>query len=88
MIANWAQQLGWTQPRAGAESTAVQSSVPETEKVQQLEADIAALRQTVEQRLAAEQSGGARLAAVPDAWCWRGCARGTAELELQARRTL
>ena len=68
MIANWAQQLGWTQPRAGAESTAVQSSVPETEKVQQLEADIAAVRQTVEQRLAAEQQTVEQLAARQDQW--------------------
>jgi len=66
MIADWAQQFGWTKPRAGAESTAVQSSVPETEKVQQLEADIAAVRQTVEQRLAAEQQTVEQLAARQD----------------------
>jgi hypothetical protein len=66
MIANWAQQLGWTKPRAVAESTAVQSSVPETQKVQQLEADIAAIRQTVEQRLAAEQQTVEQLAARQD----------------------
>ena len=66
MIANWAQQLGWTKPRAGAESIAVQSSVPEREKVQQLEADIAAIRQTVEQRLAAEQQSVGQLAARQD----------------------
>jgi len=66
MIANWARQLGWTKPRAGAESIAVQSSVPETQKVQQLEVDIAAIRQTVEQRLAAEQQTVEQLAARQD----------------------
>ena len=66
MIANWAQQLGWTKPRAGAESTAVQPFVPETEKVHQLEADVAAIRQTVEQRLAAEQQTVEQLAARQD----------------------
>jgi hypothetical protein len=30
MIARWVEQLGWTKPLAGAESTAVRSSVPET----------------------------------------------------------
>jgi len=30
MIAGWIQQLGWTKPPAGAESSAVRSSVPET----------------------------------------------------------
>jgi hypothetical protein len=68
MIANWVQQLGWTKPPAGAESTAVQSSVPETQTVQQLEADIAAVRQTVEQRLAAEQQTVEQLAARQDQW--------------------
>jgi hypothetical protein len=66
MIASWAQQFGWTKPRAGAESTAVQSSARETQKVQQLEADIAAVRQTVEQRLAAEQQTVEQLAARQD----------------------
>jgi hypothetical protein len=65
MIANWAQQLDWTKPRADVESTAIQS-VRETQKVQQLEADIAAVRQTVEQRLAAEQQTVERLAARQD----------------------
>lgn len=65
-IADWAQQFGWTKLRAAAESTAVQSSVVETQKVQQLEADIAAVRQTVEQRLAAEQQTVAQLAARQD----------------------
>ncbi|MGC2081672.1 MAG: hypothetical protein WA728_37765 [Xanthobacteraceae bacterium] len=31
MIANWVQQLGWTKPSAGPESTAIQPSVPETQ---------------------------------------------------------
>jgi hypothetical protein len=31
MIANWVQQLGWTKPQAGAETTAAQSSVMETQ---------------------------------------------------------
>ena len=66
MIADWAQQFGWTKPRAGAESTAVQSPVAETQKVQQLEVDIAAIRQTVEQRLAAEQQTVEQLAARQD----------------------
>jgi hypothetical protein len=66
MIADWAQQFGWTKPRATAESTAVQSSVAETQKVQQLEADIAAVRETVEQRLAIEQQTVEQLAARQD----------------------
>lgn len=66
MIADWAQQLGWTKPRAGAESTAVQPSVAETQKVQQLEAEIAAVRQTVEQRLAVEEQTVEQLAARQD----------------------
>jgi hypothetical protein len=31
MIANWVQQLGWTKPQAGVETTAAQSSVVETQ---------------------------------------------------------
>jgi hypothetical protein len=66
MIADWAQQLGWTKPRVDAESIAVQSPVAETQKVQQLEADIAAVRQTVEQRLVVEQQTVEQLAARQD----------------------
>jgi DNA-binding ferritin-like protein len=66
MIADWARQFGGTKPPASAESTAAQSSVAETQKVQQLEADIAAVRQTVEQRLAAEQQTVEQLAARQD----------------------
>jgi hypothetical protein len=66
IIADWAQNFGWTKPGIGAESTAVQSSAAETQKVQQLEADIAAVRQTVEQRLAAEQQTVEQLAARQD----------------------
>jgi hypothetical protein len=62
MVADWAQQLGWTKPRADAESTAVQPSVAEIQKAQQLEADIATVRQTVEQRLAGEQQTVEQLA--------------------------
>ena len=66
MVADWAQQLGWTKPRADAESTAVQPSVAEIQKAQQLEADIATVRQTVEQRLAGEQQTVEQLAARQD----------------------
>jgi hypothetical protein len=67
MIADWAQQFGWTKPRAGDESTAVQSSVAESHhKVQQLEADITAVRQTVEQRFKVEQQTVEQLAARQD----------------------
>jgi hypothetical protein len=66
MIADWTQQFGWTKSRAGAESTAVPSSVAETQRVQQLEADIAAVRQTVQERLAAEQQTVEKLAARQD----------------------
>ncbi len=68
MIADRTQQFGLTKPRVGAESTPVQPSVAETQKVQQLEADIAAIRQTVEQRLAAEQQTVEQLAARQDQW--------------------
>jgi hypothetical protein len=68
-IAGWMQQLGWTKPLAGPENTAVRPPAPQTvastpkapaasaldpQQVQQIEADIAAVRQAVE-RLAASQ---------------------------------
>jgi hypothetical protein len=66
MIADWTQQVGWTKPQADAESTVAQPSVAQSQKVQQLEADVAAVRQTVEQRLAAEQQTVEQLAARED----------------------
>jgi hypothetical protein len=52
LIASWVQQLGWTR---SIESNAARPPVLETQKVRQLEADIAAVLQTVDQQLAAER---------------------------------
>jgi hypothetical protein len=57
-IANWVERLGWTPPLAGSAGTAVQLSAPpaapspDLRQVQQIEADIAAVRQAVERHLA------------------------------------
>jgi hypothetical protein len=66
MIANWVERLGWMPP-TGSANTAVQLSAPETttrmskapvapspdlQQVQQIEANIAAVRQAVERELA------------------------------------
>jgi glutathione S-transferase len=57
-IANWVERLGWTPPPAGSAGTAVQLSAPpaapspDLQQVQQIEADIAAVRQAVERHLA------------------------------------
>jgi hypothetical protein len=65
MIASWVERLGWMPPRAGSAST--QLSAPQTvgstskaptppspdlQQVQQIEADITAMRQAVERQLA------------------------------------
>ena len=61
MIASLVQQLGWTKPPAAPENTAVELSVPKTppaapsldqQQLQQMEANIAAVKQAVEQGLA------------------------------------
>jgi hypothetical protein len=66
-IASWVERLGWTPPPAGSTVTAVQPSAPPTvahiskapaapspdpQQLQQIEADIAAVRQAVERQLA------------------------------------
>jgi len=57
MIANWVQQLGWTKQSGGAESApptvanlskAPSTPSPDPRQMQQIEADVAAMRQAVE----------------------------------------
>jgi hypothetical protein len=65
MIASWVQQLGWTKPPVESKAALVTRTAPETvaskapaapsldpQQVQQIEADIAAMRQAVERHLA------------------------------------
>ena len=81
MIANSIQQLGWTKPPAGPESTAVRPPVPQTvastskapappspdpQQVQQIETDIAAVRQAVERHFADVRATVEQLAASQD----------------------
>jgi hypothetical protein len=78
--ASWVQQLGWTKPPAGPESTAVRPPAPQTvastskgaapspdpQQVQRIETDIAAVRQAVERRLADVRATIEQLAASQD----------------------
>jgi hypothetical protein len=81
MIANSIQQLGWTKPPAGPESTAVRPPAPQTvastskapappspdpQQVQQIETDIAAVRQAVERHFADVRATVEQLAASQD----------------------
>jgi hypothetical protein len=73
MIAGWIQQLGWRKPPAGHENTAVRSSVQETphaapvaQAAPEAVTTIAAVRQTVEQNLAAVGESLEQLAARQD----------------------
>jgi hypothetical protein len=65
IIASWVQQLGWTKPPVESKAALVTRTAPETvaskapaapsldpQQVQQIEADIAAMRQAVERHLA------------------------------------
>lgn len=82
MIASWIQQLGWTRPLTGPENTAVQPSAQQAsqaaavaqptapsldlQQVQQIEADISAVRQAVDQHLADVRQTVEQLAAGQD----------------------
>jgi hypothetical protein len=60
MIARWIDQLGWTKPRAGVEKNAPETvariskepATPSLQQAQEIRADIAAVRHTLEQELA------------------------------------
>jgi hypothetical protein len=80
MIASWMQQLGWTKPLAvGSKAAAVTQTAPETvapkppaapaldpQRIQQMEADIAAVRQAIERHLAGVRETVGQLAANQD----------------------
>jgi hypothetical protein len=73
MIASWVQQLGWTKPPAvEGKAAPVTQTAPETvaaldpQQIQQIEADIAAVRQAVERHLADVQATVEQLAAGQD----------------------
>lgn len=74
MIASWMQQLGWTKPLAvESKATPVAQTASETvaasldpQQIQQIEADIVALRQAVERRLADVRENVEQLAASQD----------------------
>jgi hypothetical protein len=78
--ASWVQQLGWTKPPAGPESTAVRPPAPQTlastskgaapspdpQQIQRIEMDIVAVRQAVERHLADVRATVEQLAASQD----------------------
>ena len=80
VIAGWVQQLGWAKPLAGPEGAAVRPPAPQTvtstskgpapspdpQQVQQIETDIAAVRQAVERHLSDMRETVERLAAGQD----------------------
>ena len=78
MIASWVERLGWTKQRAGPESTTVQPPAPQTvasvpaapspdpQQIQQIEADMAAVRQAVERHLADVRATVEQIAAGQD----------------------
>ena len=73
MIAGWMQQLGWTKPapvtQTAPETVAAKAPAApslDPQQVKQIEADIAAVRQTVERRLADVRATVEQLAASQD----------------------
>jgi cell division septum initiation protein DivIVA len=75
MIANWVQQLGWTKQSGGPEgapptvanvSKAPPALSPDPRQMQQIEADVAAMRQAVERHLAEMRAAVEQIAAGQD----------------------
>jgi hypothetical protein len=78
MTASWVERLGWTKQPAGPESTAVQPPAPQSlasmpaapypdlQQIQQIEADMAAVRQAVDRQLADVRSTVEQIAASQD----------------------
>ena len=94
MIASWVQQLGWTKQSAGPESApqtvaniskAPPAPSPDPQQVQQIEADVAAVRQAVERHLADVRETVEQLAAGQDQMARQITRLETADMEILAK---